>query len=445
MKGWFDDLKSNTIKVFSRAPIGSRSPSIGGDPEFFIVAPGSKIMNADRFLPGKEAPIIINNGREGRSSRIYFDGIQGEIAVAWDTCRDALVTVMASCLKHLVAQIPKDHTLSMDPCVKVSKAIIKSADPEARRFGCMPDFNAYTLTVNTPEMDASRHPYRYAGGHIHLGISNPQTKCQRELNMLREEGHIDIVKWLDLIVSIPTFFLNNDESAKIRRTKYGRAGCFRPTPYGIEYRTPSAWWLKSPMTMSLIYGFARIAWEMATLTVSSSKNAPTFKDLILEETKISLDEDVRGALDAGDEKGISEVWSLIRPYLALYGSSNRNPVSLGSVTGDADDMADFERDTEYLIKTHKEKKSDVWNFTHTPVFSLAAFEYMLRKDVPKLIAKDPVTEWNLRSSSRAKRAYHPNHGMGFSMLAYQRLAGNKDFQKFQKSFMKEVLPLHNIL
>jgi hypothetical protein len=444
MNGWFDNLKNSTIKSFSRAPIGSRSPSIGGDPEFFIVAPGSKIMNADRFLPGKEEPIILKNGREGRTSRIYFDGIQGEIAIAWDTCRDALVTVMSDCLRNLVGKIPKDHTLSMAPCVKVSKEIIKSADPEARRFGCMPDFNAYTLTVNTPEMDASKHPYRYAGGHLHLGISSPNTKCQKELHLLHEEGHIEIVRWLDLMISIPTFFLNNDESAKIRRTKYGKAGCFRPTPYGIEYRTPSAWWLRSPMTMSLIYGFARIAWEMATLSISSSKNAPTFKDLILSETEIK-ENDVRGALDEGDEKSISEIWNAIRPYVVLYGLGNRNPVSLGNVLGDQADVADFERDVEHLVKTHREKKEEVWNFSVNPVFSVAAFEYMLRNDTPRLIAKDPVTEWNLRSGSRAKRAYHPNHGMGFSVLAYKRLAGNKDFQKFQKSLMKEILPLHNIL
>lgn len=445
MKGWFDDLKASTIKSFSRAPIGSRSPSIGGDPEFFIVAPGSVIMNADRYLPGKEAPIVLKNGRDGQISRIYFDGIQGEIAVAWDTCRDALVTIMSQCLSTLVNKIPSDHTLSMSPCVTVTKQILKVADPEARRFGCMPDFNAYTLTVNTPEMDASKHMYRYAGGHLHLGLSNTHTKCQKELALLREDGHIDLIKWLDLMVSIPTFFLNNDEAAKIRRTKYGKAGCFRPTPYGVEYRTPSAWWLKSPLTMSLIYGFARMAWEMATVNINSSKDAPTFKDVILNETKISLDDEVRGALDEGHEKTISEIWSQLRPYVALYGMSNRNPVSIGNVIGDQADTADFERDAELLIENHKKQAQESWNFFKPPVFSLAAFEYMLRNDTAKIINKDPVKEWNLRNKSRSKRAYYPHHAMGFSVLAYNRLQSNKDFQKFQTSFMKEVMPLHTIL
>jgi hypothetical protein len=423
MKGWFDKMDSTVMKSFANAPIGSQTPTIGGDPEFFIVSQKKSVINADKYLPGKHNPIVLPHANRDLLSKIYFDGIQAEIAVAYDTCRDALVSTMADCIRRVADEIPNTTTLEMAPSILVPKKIIERADPEARIFGCMPDFNAYTLSVNTPEMDASAHKYRYAGGHLHLGISDPKTKNRYQLAMAKtEEGHIGLIKWLDLMISIPTFFLDNDESAKIRKLKYGKAGCFRPTPYGVEYRTPSCWWLKSPATMSLIYGFAKLAWEMAIYQIGG-KSGPTFKNYILKQTKISLDNEVRGSLDESDEKTIQKLWHTLRPYVILFGMGSRNPVSATYTD-------------EYMGDRVCNKTSAAAQESHV-VWDFAAFEYILANGLSTLIPANPLTAWSARGRKSAYKSYA---GMGFSKLSQAKFIGNTDFHKFQKSLLKEAFP-----
>ena len=46
-----------------------------------------------------------------------------------------------------------------------------------------------------------------------------------------------------------------------RRELYGQAGCFRPKPYGVEYRTLSNYWLKSRELMTKIYERSNIVMD----------------------------------------------------------------------------------------------------------------------------------------------------------------------------------------
>ena len=66
--------------------------SMGGDPEFFIANKKGKVMNADAYLPGKDKPIIVSS-RNDYKSKLFFDGIQAEMAVAFSkigraSCRE---------------------------------------------------------------------------------------------------------------------------------------------------------------------------------------------------------------------------------------------------------------------------------------------------------------------------------------------------------------------
>jgi hypothetical protein len=47
-----------------------------------------------------------------------------------------------------------------------------------------------------------------------------------------------------------------DPTSKMRREKYGRCGDFRPTPYGIEYRTMGNYALNSPTLVRLVWALA---------------------------------------------------------------------------------------------------------------------------------------------------------------------------------------------
>jgi hypothetical protein len=58
---------------------------------------------------------------------------------------------------------------------------------------------------------------------------------------------------MDLFHGIISVVLDNTPESVERRKLYGKAGCHRPTDYGIEYRALSNYWLKSPMLVSLMH------------------------------------------------------------------------------------------------------------------------------------------------------------------------------------------------
>ena len=86
---------------------------------------------------------------------------------------------------------------------------------------------------------------RSGGGHVHIG----------DERLLRDYG-----LWLapsavimDLLIGIPSLFLDRDPTSPQRRRIYGQAGRFRICSYGMEYRTPGNFWLESPKLAGLMY------------------------------------------------------------------------------------------------------------------------------------------------------------------------------------------------
>ena len=55
---------------------------------------------------------------------------------------------------------------------------------------------------------------------------------------------------MDFFLGLPSLAYDND---KLRREMYGKAGCYRPKPYGVEYRTLSNAWLKSEKLMRWVF------------------------------------------------------------------------------------------------------------------------------------------------------------------------------------------------
>jgi len=391
------------------------NPSMGGDPEFFVANRRGKVLNADAFFPGKHDPLVAT--AVTGANKLFFDGIQAELAFGHSTCRDNIIYNIRRCLALARSRIPADHKILLKPATKIDRKVIENADPEARIFGCAPDFNAYTRSVNTAEMDASRHPFRYAGGHMHLGISsNYQKEGMAEYDLVhRDENHLKIIKFLDLMISIPTLVLDNGLGSKRRRDKYGKAGCFRPTPYGVEYRTPSCWWLRSPMTTSLIFGFAKLAW-----TLLSSKLDEDFRNAVDPD-----EEAVRGIIDESDVKSSIEMWKKMKPYIAVAGVSITNPMNMRScrITGGAENKP--------TIKEYTEKLPD---FHGTPVYPMAVFEYAMENGLEAVTSKNIDKEWSI--GAHGKDMFYGSNG--FIAHSYNRFKGNKDFLKFQESMLKEL-------
>jgi hypothetical protein len=90
-------------------------------------------------------------------------------------------------------------------------------------FGCKPDYNAYA-PQHGRRLKACDYGYkRTAGGHLHIGV--PDDTKLRPYNL---------VKVLDVLISVNYYGDGRHQLFPF--------GTFRPTAYGIEYRTLSNCW-----------------------------------------------------------------------------------------------------------------------------------------------------------------------------------------------------------
>ncbi len=149
---------------------------------------------------------------------------------------------------------------------------------EARAFGCEPDFDAYRLKINVLPAEAAELPFRSTGGHLHIG----KHMEDKQLRVVLDDpfGKVRVVKALDILVGLPSIFLNKDPTAARRRTLYGRAGCHRPKKYGVEWRACGPWWLGSPEHTELVH---RMSGQALAVAVDEKELAKLFERLGGEE------------------------------------------------------------------------------------------------------------------------------------------------------------------
>jgi hypothetical protein len=111
--------------------------------------------------------------------------------------------------------------------------------PQAKMFGCSPDFDAYQLGLPNrrvaPEelTDSAGNGWRFSGGHVHVGYKNG-AKFEIPDYVAAQFG--------DVFLGLTS--VSVDQQGE-RRKHYGTAGRYRPTTYGIEYRTLSNTWTYS--------------------------------------------------------------------------------------------------------------------------------------------------------------------------------------------------------
>jgi hypothetical protein len=174
---------------------------------------------------------------------------------------DAIDTAKGYLRNNLL--VPKAYEWSHENTIKLTPKYQK--DPRGQRVGCSPDHDAYL------NEGAQREPFtgdslgnqRYAGGHIHLaynvGVIPPFVAA----------------RFLDIYLTLP--WMDFDRQLN-RRPVYGKAGLFRPKSYGVEYRTPSNWWVFQPPRVQEVYAgaalyFARRSYEPEYLGLLSEAYA----------------------------------------------------------------------------------------------------------------------------------------------------------------------------
>jgi hypothetical protein len=219
--------------------------TIGTDPEFFLKK-GDKYVSAIPFIKGsKHEPVILPSG-----GTIQRDNVAVEFATVPAKNGKDFVDKVKDCLRDTLNIIPEDHELVVEPSAIFDEGEL--TDPEAQEFGCEPDFNAYLLAENEkPWCEDST--FRSCGAHIHVGCLDDSGKPIKGLEFLKEfPGKIETVKAMDLLHGMVSTVLDNSTAATKRKELYGKAGCHRPTEYGVEYRVLSNYWMKSPELVMLM-------------------------------------------------------------------------------------------------------------------------------------------------------------------------------------------------
>lgn len=144
-------------------------------------------------------------------------------------------------MKDFIRSFVKDVNPHYDiKCIASLRVPYDQLDhPEAMEIGCLADYNAYTEDVN-PRPDGFKDNLRSAGMHIHLG-------CDGGLSF---DEIINFVKYFDQYVVLPSLLYDPDTE---RRSLYGKAGCFRRTPYGLEARSLSSFMMSDDNLLSMVW------------------------------------------------------------------------------------------------------------------------------------------------------------------------------------------------
>ncbi len=211
---------------------------LGADPEMFVQRDGEPISAWGMNEGTKEKPLIVPHGA------LQVDGMALEYNIDPVTTLEEWERNHTSVQESLLASIEDGLTLEAIPTAFFSEEVFNNSPEEALILGCEPDFNAYTERIN-PKPDGNV-PFRTGAGHIHIGwTKNEDIKSPFHLGECYA-----LTKSLDLHLGIPSLLMDGDSQ---RRILYGKAGCFRPKPYGMEYRTLSNFWIKTPKLRKWAY------------------------------------------------------------------------------------------------------------------------------------------------------------------------------------------------
>lgn len=218
--------------------------TFGSDPELMLTLNGIH-RSAIGVIKGSIEDRISKNGHE-----FYYDNVLAECAIKPGSCREEVIDNFRDCLQIYASMVRPYELITQASHIFNDNELLH---PDARKVGCAKDFCAYEMAQkDAPVKEISEGNLRSCGGHIHLGA-----------DVLASDGPEPIlaVYLLDLLVGVPSLWLDKDPTSPKRRAIYGKAGRYRSKTYGIEYRPLGNFWLESPQLVGLIYDLSMFAIE----------------------------------------------------------------------------------------------------------------------------------------------------------------------------------------
>ena len=244
---------------------------LGSDPEVFLAERETgRVVSAIPYVMGdKYNPYQIPRLPEG--CMIQTDNVMVEYCLPPTLNPIEFYNNFRACVEWTESIIPAELQVVIKASARLDEEFLQ--DPQAKRFGCEPDFNAW-LEGTRNQSPSNKTNLRTAGGHLHVSYEEPDY-----------EDRLDLIKSLDIFLGIPSIILDPD---KERKKMYGKAGAMRFKSWGVEYRSLSNFWLGSlELVQSAFKGV-----EMAVEFYNSGKIAK-----LTDEDQLSI----QTCINTGDE------------------------------------------------------------------------------------------------------------------------------------------------
>jgi len=216
----------------------------GTDPEAFFGV--RKVLPAGVVFD----KVMLSHTYRTEFGNLYVDGAALELQPLPSGNAEEVVDNLRGLLATAVNELaePTNTRISIVPEMRINLNWCNK-DPQLAVFGCDPDRSAWGDSCRPASIDASKHPWRYAGCHLHFGDTNQPTY------FLEDDNIVTMSRALDRTVGLASMALGENRD-KHRRHTYGRPGVYRVQPWGMEYRTPSNVILQSPDLMRFALSIA---------------------------------------------------------------------------------------------------------------------------------------------------------------------------------------------
>ncbi len=209
-QGMFDKLqgKDASLKILE--------VTLGCDPEFFVFYSNKSLASAATYL------VFVGE--------IGCDGVLGEWRPHYGLDEYEVTNTLGSLIRRTLGSM--------------KRAPWAKGLPETGKNFLL---RAYSWHMGLP-----------AGFHVHLGIPPELLNTRKEFNWT---GIHHLTKCLDWYLSVPLVPLETDHQRRLGKSKYGLPSDCRPTNVTLEYRTPGAFYLRTPTLTAGMLGLALLVTE----------------------------------------------------------------------------------------------------------------------------------------------------------------------------------------
>jgi hypothetical protein len=233
--------------------------TFGADPELMLQEKetGRMVNSIPVLKHNKHDPISLGDG-----IKMYSDNVLVETSFPPSHSREGFISRLRQALQRMTDKIgpkyrlePKAaHVYDFGELGPKPKSMVGEL-PVEWEIGCNPNFDVYARAPRIPEPFADG--LRTGSFHVHVGNDAWKSKQDKRLLDMTTKEHA--IKLLDIYLGCSSVIFDNDPTSLARRALYGKAGEFRPTPYGVEYRCLSNYALRSPDLASLVIDLTEFA------------------------------------------------------------------------------------------------------------------------------------------------------------------------------------------